>query len=250
MKEIKQFLDKKMNEELAKVPIHVAIIMDGNGRWAKQKGFLRMIGHENGGNRVKELVETSQQVGVKFMTLYTFSTENWSRPKKEVKFLMNLLIRFLKQEIPDLVKNNVQLKTIGRIEELPQNVQDKIKWAKSETSKNDGLVLTLALNYGSRTEIVDAVNQINEDIKNNKINSPITEEIFENYLYASNTPDPDLLIRTAGEMRISNFLLWQISYAEIYVTDVYFPDFSKDEYLKALEEFQNRKRRFGGLLNK
>jgi len=239
-----------MNEELAKVPIHVAIIMDGNGRWAKQKGFLRMIGHENGGNRVKELVETSQQVGVKFMTLYTFSTENWSRPKKEVKFLMNLLIRFLKQEIPDLVKNNVQLKTIGRIEELPQNVQDKIKWAKSETSKNDGLVLTLALNYGSRTEIVDAVNQINEDIKNNKINSPITEEIFENYLYASNTPDPDLLIRTAGEMRISNFLLWQISYAEIYVTDVYFPDFSKDEYLKALEEFQNRKRRFGGLLNK
>lgn len=234
---------------LVKIPKHVAIIMDGNGRWALSNGFMRTDGHETGGNRIRGLVEYGQDIGIGYLTLYAFSTENWSRPESEVAFLMDLLIRFLDKETPDLKKNNVRLNTIGRTSELPENAREKLKWAMDETKKNTGLVLTLALNYGSRLELTDAVNKIIQKVKAGQIETPIKESDISNHLYDPSIPDPDLLIRTAGEMRLSNYLLWQISYSELYVTDTFFPDFTKEEFKKALEDFQTRKRRFGGLVN-
>lgn len=236
-------------EPLTKIPKHVAIIMDGNGRWALSNGFMRTDGHETGGNRIRGLVEHCQDIGISYLTLYAFSTENWSRPEAEVTFLMDLLIRFLDKETPDLKKNNVRLNTIGRTSELPQNAKDKLKWAMGETSKNTGLLLTLALNYGSRIELTDAFNKIAKEIQEGLITGPIKEADISKHLYDPSIPDPDLLIRTAGEMRISNFLLWQISYSEFYVTSTYFPDFTKEEFKKALEDYQSRKRRYGGLVN-
>jgi undecaprenyl diphosphate synthase len=233
----------------SKIPNHVAIIMDGNGRWALRNGFMRTNGHETGGNRIREIVEQCQEIGVSFLTLYAFSTENWSRPKDEVDFLMDLLIRFLDKELPDLKKNNVRLNTIGRTYELPEKAQDKLKWAINETKQNNGIVLTLALNYGSRIELTDAVNKILEKVKNGTQQTPITENDISQNLYDSSLPDPELLIRTAGEMRISNFLLWQISYSELVITDVFFPDFSREEFMKTITVYQSRKRRFGGLIN-
>ena len=234
---------------LVKIPKHVAIIMDGNGRWALSNGFMRTDGHETGGNRIRGLVEYGQDIGIGYLTLYAFSTENWSRPESEVAFLMDLLIRFLDKETPDLKKNNVRLNTIGRTSELPTNAREKLKWAMDETKKNTGLVLTLALNYGSRLELTDAVNKIIQKVKAGQLEEPIKESDISNHLYDPSIPDPDLLIRTAGEMRLSNYLLWQISYSELYVTDTFFPDFTKEEFKKALEDFQTRKRRFGGLVN-
>lgn len=234
---------------LVKIPKHVAIIMDGNGRWALSNGFMRTDGHETGGNRIRGLVEYGQDIGIGYLTLYAFSTENWSRPESEVAFLMDLLIRFLDKETPDLKKNNVRLNTIGRTSELPTNAREKLKWAMDETKINTGLVLTLALNYGSRLELTDAVNKIIQKVKAGQLEEPIKESDISNHLYDPSIPDPDLLIRTAGEMRLSNYLLWQISYSELYVTDTFFPDFTKEEFKKALEDFQTRKRRFGGLVN-
>ena len=232
-----------------KIPKHIAIIMDGNGRWALSNGFMRSNGHETGGNRIRGLVEHCQDIGVSYLTLYAFSTENWSRPETEVAFLMDLLIRFLDKETPDLKKNNVRLNTIGRTSELPENAQEKLKWAIGETAQNTGLVLTLALNYGARVELTDALNKIIQKIKEGIIVAPIKEADIEQHLYDPSLPDPDLLIRTAGEMRISNFLLWQISYSEFYVTNTFFPDFTKEEFQKAIDDFQSRQRRFGGLVN-
>lgn len=238
-----------MKPAIAKIPKHVAIIMDGNGRWALNNGFLRTNGHETGGNRIRGLVEYGQDIGIGFLTLYAFSTENWSRPVAEVNFLMDLLIRFLDKETPDLKKNNVRLNTIGRTSELPENAREKLSWAIAETANNSGLVLTLALNYGARIELTDAFNKIIQEVQAGKLTTPIKETDISNHLYDPTIPDPDLLIRTAGEMRISNFLLWQISYSELYVTETFFPDFTKEEFKKALDEYQNRKRRFGGLVN-
>lgn len=231
------------------IPKHIAIIMDGNGRWALSNGFARSDGHETGGNRIKSLVEFCQNIGVKYLTLYAFSTENWSRPELEVSFLMNLLIRFLDKETANLKQNNVRLNAIGRVIELPQETRDKLAWSMQETAQCDKLVLTLALNYGARQEITDAFNKIIAEVKEKKITPPIQEQDIAKHLYDPTLPDPDLLIRTAGELRLSNFLLWQISYAEIYITDVYFPDFTDEELLKAIEAYKIRKRRFGGLIN-
>ena len=236
-------------EQKNKIPNHVAIIMDGNGRWALSNGFMRTNGHETGGNRIRGLVEHCQDIGINYLTLYAFSTENWSRPTTEVEFLMDLLIRFLDKETPDLKKNNVRLNTIGRTLDLPANAQEKLKWAMGETSQNTGLVLTLALNYGARIELTDAFNKILQKIKEGQLEAPIKEADISKHLYDSSLPDPDFLIRTAGEMRVSNFLLWQISYSEFYVTDTFFPDFTKEEFQKAIDVYQSRKRRFGGLVN-
>jgi len=234
---------------ISKIPNHVAIIMDGNGRWALRNGLIRSNGHETGGNRIREIVEQCQEIGVSYLTLYAFSTENWSRPKEEVDFLMDLLIRFLDKELPDLKKNNVRLNTIGRISELPEKARNKLKASIDETKQNNGIVLTLALNYGSRLELTDAVNKIIENVKNGSQKLPITENDINQNLYDPTLPDPELLIRTAGEMRVSNFLLWQISYSELVITEVFFPDFSKEEFMKAIAVYQLRKRRFGGLVN-
>lgn len=228
------------------VPRHVAIIMDGNGRWAKERGLPRIRGHEEGGKRVREIVRASGEVGVQFLTLYAFSAENWKRPKVEIDFLMELLSRYLESELAELQENNVRFAVIGEIEKLSKNLQDKIDRLKKETAKNTGLVLTLALSYSSRNEILRATRLIAEEVKTGKMAPEgITEEVFSAHLYTAGMPDPELLIRTSGELRISNFLLWQISYAELFVTNTYWPDFKKDNYQEALEAYGKRQRRFG-----
>lgn len=221
--------------------------MDGNGRWAKVKGLPRVAGHIQGANTVRVVVEACVKAGVAALTLYTFSTENWKRPKEEVSALMKLLKDHIEKEIPSLNKNNIKFNTIGEFEELPPDVQEKIKYAKAETENNSGLVLTLALNYGSRAEILNAVKNIAIDVVSGKIKpGGIDEKLFEEYLYTRGLPEIDLLIRTSGQMRLSNFLLWQLSYSEIYVTQKLWPDFTKDDLEAAIEEFSSRQRRFGG----
>jgi len=234
-----------MNE---KIPTHVAIIMDGNGRWAKRRGLPRVLGHKAGTESVREVIRVSKEVGVKYLTLFTFSKENWRRPPDEVDALMELLKRMLKREVEELHRNNVRIKAIGRIEDLPKNVRNGLIEAIKKTEKNTGLTLTLALSYGGRQEIVDAVKRIARDVAEGKIRAEgIEEDLFRSYLYDPELPDPDLLIRTSGELRISNFLLWEIAYTEIYVTPTLWPDFRREEYLKALEDFKKRERRFGGV---
>jgi len=234
-----------MNE---KIPTHVAIIMDGNGRWAKRRGLPRVLGHKAGIESVREVIKVSKEVGVKYLTLFTFSKENWRRPPDEVDALMELLKRMLKREVEELHRNNVRIKAIGRIEDLPKNVRNGLIEAIKKTEKNTGLTLTLALSYGGRQEIVDAVKRIARDVAEGKIQAEdIEEDLFRSYLYDPELPDPDLLIRTSGELRISNFLLWEIAYTEIYVTPTLWPDFRREEYLKALEDFKKRERRFGGV---
>ncbi len=230
------------------IPKHIAIIMDGNGRWAKERKLPRIAGHRKGAEVVKSIVKCCDDLGVKFLTLYTFSTENWKRPEKEINFLMGLLSWFLDKEIRNLKKNNARFLTIGNIERLPKKAREVIAKAKEQTKSNTGLNLVLALNYGARLEIIEAVKSICGDIKDKRLTeTELNEDIFSGYLYTAGIPDPDLLIRTGGEMRLSNFLLWQLSYSELYVTDKVWPDFNKAELKKAVDNFQKRKRRFGNI---
>jgi len=228
------------------LPKHLAIIMDGNGRWAKQKGMLRAFGHENGTKSVKTIVEICAKLGIENLTLYAFSTENWNRPKLEVDTLMKLLINSLKKELETLVKNNIKLNSIGNIENLPKSVQKELLEVIEKTKDNNRMTLTLALSYGSREEILNAVKKIADKVKNNIISTnSIDDSIFNNHLYTQDLPDVDLVIRTSGEHRISNFLLWQIAYAEFYFTDVLWPDFSEENLYEAIISYQKRERRFG-----
>ena len=232
--------------ELKTIPRHIAIIMDGNGRWAKERGLPRIAGHREGINSVREITKICGEIGVKYLTLYTFSTENWSRPKTEVKALMTLLLSTIKKEIKELHKNDVKFSTIGDISILPKGTVKGIKEGEKLTFDNSGLNLILALNYGSRQEIISAVNNIVYDIKKGSLDSnSIDENIFSSYLDTNNCPDPDLLIRTSGELRISNFLLWQSAYTEMYLTNTYWPSFRENELFTAIVDFQNRERRFG-----
>ena len=229
-----------------KLPRHIAIIMDGNGRWAKQRGKMRVFGHENGVRTVRETVENCVKFGIEFLTLYTFSTENWNRPKLEVDTLMRLLVSSLRKELKTFNENNVRLNTIGNIESLPKKAQRELEETILKTQKNTGLTLTLALSYGSREELSSAVKQIAIKVKNNIISpESIDETIINTHLYTHDLPDVDLLIRTSGEHRISNFLLWQIAYAELYFIDVFWPDFSEHHLTEAIKNYQNRERRFG-----
>lgn len=228
------------------LPKHVAIIMDGNGRWAKQKGFLRVIGHENGTKSVRETVETCAKLGITHLTLYAFSTENWNRPKLEVETLMKLLVHSLKSELKTLQKNNIQLNSIGSIDKLPSSILKELNEVIEKTKTNDRMTLTLALSYGSRDELINVVKNISDKVKNNIISiDTIDESIINQHLYTHNLPDVDLLIRTSGEHRISNFLLWQIAYAELYFTDVLWPDFKENDLYEAIISYQKRERRFG-----
>jgi len=227
-------------------PSHVAIIMDGNGRWAKQRVLNRIKGHEKGAEAVRTIVRTSREIGISILTLYAFSTENWLRPKTEIAALMVLLKRYLESEQKEMLDNNIRLNAIGQIERLSEDVQAILAKTMAITEKNDGMLLNLALSYGGRSEIVKAVREIAIKAKDGKITpDSITPELVAEHLYTKGMTDPDLLIRTSGEMRISNFLLWQIAYSEIYITDTLWPDFSKDEYIRILKDFQRRERRFG-----
>ncbi len=230
----------------ATVPTHVAIIMDGNGRWAKRRHLPRVEGHRNGVESVRAIVRAAGEVGVKYLTLYAFSVENWNRPKDEVDTLMRYLARFLKNEIGELNKNSVRLDAIGQIYRLPEFVQEQLKKTKAALARNNGLTLILALSYGGRTELVEAVRSIGQKIKDGDLEpAEINEQLISENLYTRLYPDPDLLIRTSGEMRISNFLLWQISYSELVVTPTLWPDFRKAQFFDALEEYTRRHRRFG-----
>ena len=230
----------------ATVPTHVAIIMDGNGRWAKQRHLPRVEGHRCGVESVRAVVRAAGEAGVKYLTLYAFSVENWNRPKEEVDTLMRYLARFLKSEIAELNRNNVRLDAIGQIYRLPESVQEQLKKTKAALAKNNGLTLILALSYGARTEIVEAARSMAQKAKDGRLEpAEINEQLVSQHLYTSHYPDPDLLIRTSGEMRVSNFLLWQISYAELVVTPTLWPDFRKPQFFEALEEYTRRHRRFG-----
>lgn len=232
--------------DLTRVPAHIAIIMDGNGRWAKERGMERYFGHQQGVVSVRNATEAAAQIGVKYLTLYTFSTENWHRPQIEVNAIMELLIDTIEKETPTLNENNVCLTTIGDIDRLPGNAALKLKRCIEQTSQNTGLKLVLALSYSARWEITTAAKLIAKDVQTGKINvDEINDLIFEQYLTTKNIPNPDLLIRTSGEQRISNFLLWQIAYTEFHFTQTHWPDFGKDNLFEAIIEFQQRERRFG-----
>ena len=229
-----------------KLPTHLAIIMDGNGRWAKQHGKMRVFGHENGVKTVRDTVESCVKIGISYLTLYTFSTENWKRPKFEIDTLMRLLVSSLKKELVTFMDNNIRLNTIGNIASLPKKANKELLEVIEKTSKNTGMTLTLALSYGAREEIKIAVQEISIKVKNNIISAEnIDETIINNHLYTHDLPDVDLLIRTSGEHRISNFLLWQIAYAELYFTNVLWPDFTEQHLVEAILNYQNRERRFG-----
>ena len=232
-----------------RIPAHIAIIMDGNGRWAKRRGLPRFAGHRAGVATVRSIVEDCSRLGVRALTLYAFSAENWKRPRAEVDMLWRLLRFYLRRELEDLQKNNIKLQSSGRIEALPQRAYEELLDVERQTSRNTGMVLNLAINYSARNEIVDAVNSIIDEARiDGKLSGlVIDEQMISRRLYTAGLPEPDLLIRTSGEMRISNFLLWQIAYAELYVTETLWPDFDRVELLRAVLEFQKRERRFGGL---
>jgi len=233
-------IDKK------KLPRHLAVIMDGNGRWAKQKGLYRTIGHENGTKAVREIVEACAEINIPYLTLYAFSTENWNRPKMEVRLLMNLLVTSLKKEISTLQDNDIKLNAIGNLESLPKKAYKELMEVISKTKNNSRMTLTLALSYGSREELTKTIQEISHKVKNNLISPEnIDETVINNHLYTQNLPDVDLLIRTSGEQRISNFLLWQIAYAELYFTETLWPDYTKKHLFEAILNYQNRERRFG-----
>jgi undecaprenyl diphosphate synthase len=232
--------------KMDRLPGHVAIIMDGNGRWAKQKGNQRIFGHQNGVKAVRDTVEAAAELGLDYLTLYAFSTENWNRPRTEIDALMALLVSTLNSEKKTLLDNNVQLKAIGDLTSLPEKVANQLNKVIDETSLNDGLKLILALSYSGRWEMINAIRNIASDVVDNKMNiNEICDTSFNKYLTTCNLPDPELLIRTSGEYRISNFLLWQIAYAELYFTDTLWPDFRREDFYKAIVNFQSRERRFG-----
>jgi len=233
-------------ENTSNLPQHVAIIMDGNGRWAEAKGFARILGHQRGVDTIREIVRTARELKIKHLTLYAFSKENWARPKREIDFLMSLLSQYLDSELKELETNQVRFNAIGKLEDLPREVREKIKRNMTLTQKNEGLLLTLALSYSSRVEITDAIKRLCEQVKLGHLKiEEITEDHISKELYTAGIPDPDLLIRTSGELRVSNFLLWQISYTEIYVSDKYWPDFRKEDFIEAIKDYQKRERRFG-----
>ncbi|MDQ6911305.1 MAG: isoprenyl transferase [Verrucomicrobiota bacterium] len=230
------------------VPRHVAIIMDGNGRWAKSRGLPRIKGHERGAEAVRECVEGCGELKIEFLTLYAFSAENWQRPKAEVMALMHLLEKFLKEKTPELLEKNVRLQAIGRLTDLPAACQRQLHKSIEQTAKNNGLTLILALSYGGRLEIIDGIKSLLRQVEDGHIDSAMIDvEMFSKHLYTRYYPDPDLLIRTSGEMRISNFLLWQLSYTEMYVTPKLWPDFTRKDLFAAVEEFGRRQRRYGGV---
>lgn len=239
-------MDLKQSINKNNIPAHVAIIMDGNGRWAKQQGEDRIFGHHEGVNSVREIVEACGEIGVKYLTLYAFSTENWNRPKEEVDGLMELLVSTISMETPKLHEKGVRLQVIGDIQSLPVSCQKELQESIDLTAKNTMLTLVLALSYSSKWEITNSVKQLARQVEEGKLKAEqITQELIEKNLNTSNFPDPELMIRTSGEHRISNFLLWQLAYAEFYFTDTFWPDFRKDEFFKAIIAYQNRERRFG-----
>lgn len=248
---IGSFIKKKKTEIILdkdNIPEHIAIIMDGNGRWAKKRNLPRTMGHRAGVEAIRRILKEANKIGVKYLTLYAFSTENWKRPKEEVSALMNLLVEYLKKELEELNKNGVVIRISGDITKLPQNAENEITKAVNTTKDNKGLVLNLAFNYGGRDEILRAVKNIAEDYKDNKIKSDeITEKTFSSYLYTYDIPDPDLIIRPSGEQRISNFLLWQCAYSEFWYSDICWPDFKEEHLHKAIYDFQHRNRRYGGI---
>lgn len=246
---LKLSTDRKIQEELKRsgeIPMHIAIIMDGNGRWAKRRGLPRVSGHREGVKSVRDVVEACAQLGVKYLTLFAFSTENWRRPKEEIDTLMKLLIKTLRSETEKLHKNDIKLMAIGDIDSLPKEVRQELKEAMEKTKNNKRMVLNLALSYSGRWEIIEAVKEIARDVKKGKVKiEEIDDKLFSNYLKTAGIPDPDLLIRTSGELRISNFLLWQIAYTELYITDCLWPDFRRKHLYEAIRDYQRRERRFG-----
>lgn len=249
------FCSKKKNEvskditiDENNIPKHIAIIMDGNGRWAKERNLPRSIGHKAGAEAIRNIVKECSTLGVKYLTLYAFSTENWKRPKDEVSALMNLLVEFLKKEFKELDANNVVINSIGDITALPKKCETELTNAYERTKNNTGLVLNLALNYGGRVEIINAIKNLCDDVIKGKVNKDnIDEKEFEKYLYTKSMPDPDIIIRPSGEQRLSNFLLWQCAYSEFWYSDINWPDFKKEHLIKAIYDYQNRDRRFGGI---
>ncbi len=234
--------------DLNRLPKHVAIIMDGNGRWARKRLLPRTAGHREGVERVKEVVEVAGNLGIEFLTLYAFSTENWGRPKEEVDTLMKLLVEYLRKELNTLHENNVKINILGDLSKLPILPREEVYKAVEKTKNNTKMQLNIALNYGGRYEIINGIKSLIVDVQNGNIDlDNIDEDLFENYLYTKNQPDPDLLIRPSGERRISNFLLYQIAYTEFVFTDVYWPEFGEEDFYKAIIEFQSRKRRYGGI---
>lgn len=234
--------------ELENVPEHVAIIMDGNGRWAKKRGLPRIAGHKEGMNTVKKIVRAATNHNIKVLTLYAFSTENWKRPKSEVEFLLKLPKDFLQVYLPEMIENNVRIETIGEFDSLPIHTKEAIQNGIEQTKDNDGLLLNFALNYGSRFEIMRAVKALAEDVKDHKLSlEELDETSFSDYLYTGSMPDPDLVIRTSGEKRLSNFLLWQAAYSELWFTNELWPDFNEEIFTQALLDYQQRKRRYGGI---
>lgn len=232
--------------DLSRLPQHIAIIMDGNGRWAKEKGYPRVFGHKNGVKSVSVITEAATELGIKYLTLYVFSTENWGRPLEEVNALMELLVDSIEKETTRLMKNNIRLMTIGDLNRLPEKVRAKLVDCSRVTSGNTGLTLILALSYSSRWEIKNAIQHIATDVKQGKVNpEDISDELISSYMLTKDVPDPDLLIRTSGEIRLSNFLLWQIAYAELYFTEKHWPAFRKEEFYKSIVNYQKRDRRFG-----
>ncbi len=251
------FIEKGSPEEdllaqidFSRLPRHIAIIMDGNGRWARGRNLPRVAGHRAGIAAVRDVVETAARLGCQVLTLYAFSVENWKRPKTEISTLMSLLKRYLRRELGTLLQNNIRFQVIGRMEDLPPDVQDELRRGMEQTRDQTGLLFNIALNYGGRAEITDAVRRLLGDVlANGRDPARIDEGTLSSYLYTAGQPDPDLLIRTSGEMRISNFLLWQIAYAEIWVTDVLWPDFRRRHLLQAVADFQKRERRYGGIVS-
>ncbi|HQF42616.1 MAG TPA: isoprenyl transferase [Ignavibacteriaceae bacterium] len=241
--------DKNIQEELKKsgeIPVHIAIIMDGNGRWAKKRGLPRVAGHKRGVDTVKEIVEACAEIGVKFLTLYTFSTENWKRPKDEVSTLMRLLLKSLKDRVNELNENDIRLTTIGDLDALPEEVQKQLKMDIERTRNNKKMVLNLALSYSGRWELLEAIKEISKLSEKGKVaEQDIDEKFVSSFLTTKDIPDPDLVIRTSGEFRVSNFLLWQIAYSEFVITETFWPDFSKYDLYDAIKIFQKRERRFG-----
>ncbi len=236
----------KEKVDMTKIPQHIAVIMDGNGRWAKKQGIARVFGHRSALKAVREIIEGAAEVGVRYLTLYAFSTENWTRPKIEINALMQLLVNAIRDETPALLKNNIKLNSIGDLSTLPGDCQTELEKAIADTRHSTGMVVTLALSYSGRWDILNAVKALAADIKAQKIDvEDINDRTFANYLNTYNIPDPELIIRTSGEMRISNFLLWQIAYSEFFFTDIYWPDFRKEHLFEALIAYQSRERRFG-----